>query len=154
LSSSLDLDKVAALILKESIKALGADHASLFLIDDKLNHLVLVKASGFSGNEMDNIKLLGSWEVITDQLIKKRKPLIVNNVHSNRLFRKKELPFAHERIPVQSFIAVPLLKDRRVMGALIVSNRKRPGHLFTTKDEKLIAALSNNISIALMNAPL
>ncbi len=54
-SSSLDLDKVSELVLKESINALGADHASLFLIDENARHLVLAKAKGFSEDEIDNI---------------------------------------------------------------------------------------------------
>jgi putative nucleotidyltransferase with HDIG domain len=103
---------------------------------------------------MENIKLLGSWEVITKQLIKRRNPLLVNDIHKSSVFGNKRLPFSKERLPIKSFLAVPLEKDNKVVGALIVSNQKRPGHLFTADDKKLMVALSNHIAIALLNARL
>lgn len=154
MSSSLDLDIVSGLILKESAKALGADHASLFLTDDVSGHLILTKAKGFSPDQLDNIKLLGSWEVITTQLVKKKKSLVVNDVAGDAIFRNRKLPFFRESLPIKSFLAVPLKKDSTVIGALIVSNKKKPGRLFTKEDEKLLAALSNHIAIALLNAKL
>ena len=153
-SSSLDLDKVGDLVLKESINMLGADHASLFLLDDSSKHLILTKAQGFSEDEMDNIKLLGSWETINDQVVTKKKSLIVNNVYKNPIFKTKHVPFSSEKFPVNSFLAVPLEKDGDIVGILMVSNRKRPGHVFTKDDERLLRALSNHIAIALLNAKL
>ncbi len=154
ISSSLDLNKVGDLVLRESMKALDADHTSLFLLDESSSHLILTRAKGFSEDEMDNIKLLGSWEIINDQLVKKKKSLIVNDVHKNPIFKKKRVYFSKEKFPVNSFLAVPLAKDDKIIGALIVSNRNRPGHLFTKEDEKLLRALSNHIAIALLNAKL
>lgn len=154
LSSSLDMDKVSDLILKESMNALGADHASLFLMDELSGHLILSRARGFSNIQVDNIKLLGSWEVINDQLTKKKKSFIVNDVHKDLVFRDRSLPFTNEKMPIQSFLAVPLRKEREIVGALIVSNRKRPGHLFTKEDEELLVGLSHHVSIALLNAKL
>ncbi|MFA5146224.1 MAG: HD-GYP domain-containing protein [Candidatus Omnitrophota bacterium] len=154
ISSSLDLETVSEHVLRESAKALRSDHASLFLVDDESGHLLLHKARGFSSDEVANIKILGSWEVINNQLIKKASPIIVNDVHNNALFRKKNLPFFRERLPLKSFLAVPLKKDDVVVGALIVSNKKRPGHLFTGKDQKLLLALSSYIAAALINARL
>lgn len=153
-SSTIELDKVVDLVLKESRAALGADHASLFLMDDSLGRLVLTQAIGFSGDETDNIKVLGSWELITDQLVKKGKPFVVNDIHKNDSFRKKRLAFFHEKMPIKSFLAVPLKKGDRTVGALIVSNEKRPGHLFRDQDKKLMYALSNHLAIALLNAKL
>lgn len=153
-SSSLSLDTVSDLVLKESIKALRADHASLFLTDESVGHLVLEKARGFSRDEIDNIKLLGSWEIINNQLMEKKKPLLVNNVCHNLLFRSKSLPFSAEKLPVSSFLAVPLVKEERIIGALIVSNKKRSGHLFKKEDERLMVTLSNHIAIALQTAAL
>lgn len=152
-SSSLDLNKVTNLILKESIKALDADHASLFLMDDE-SHLALASAMGFSDDEIDNIKLLGSWEVINNQLIRHKKSLIVNDVHHNSIFKGKSLPFSSEKLPVKSFLAVPLEKDGKIIGILIVSNKKRRGHLFGEEDKRLLVGLSNHVAIALLNARL
>lgn len=153
-ASSLDPDRVGELVLKESTAALRADHASLFLVDDDLGHLFLHKALGFSKDEIDNIKLLGSWETINNEVIKKRRSLIVNDIHTNVIFRNQTLPFSHEKIPVKSFMAVPLDKDKKIIGVLIVSNKKRPGHRFNKKDNELLSSLSNHIAIAIINAKL
>ncbi|MDD5496332.1 MAG: HD domain-containing protein [Candidatus Omnitrophica bacterium] len=153
-SSSLDLAKVADLVLKESMEALDSDHASLFLLDENSGRLMLARARGFNKDQVGNIKLLGSWEVINDLLVKRRKPFIVNDIAKDTLFADRILPFSKERLPIKSFLAVPLKKEHAIIGALIVSNRKRPGHLFTKKDEELLLTLSNNIALALFNAKL
>ncbi|MFA5500600.1 MAG: HD domain-containing phosphohydrolase [Candidatus Omnitrophota bacterium] len=154
ISSSLSLNTVTDLVLRESMKTMRANHASLFLIDESMKHLVLEKVMGFSKDEIDNIKLMGSWEVINNQLIKKKKPLIVNNLHNNPLFRNKSLPFSSEKLPISSFLAVPLIKENKIIGVLIVSNRKKSGRIFNSEDKRLMVTLSNHIAIALLNATL
>jgi len=153
-SSSLDLDEVAHLILKESTEALRADHAALFLNDPKTDHLTLTKAEGFSADESDNIKLLGAWEVINKELLRLKRSLIVNDIRKNIIFKKSRLPFVDEQLPIVSFLAVPLLKDKDIVGTLIVSTLKRTGYSFTKDDAKLIEALSYSITTALLNARL
>jgi HD-GYP domain-containing protein (c-di-GMP phosphodiesterase class II) len=152
--SSLDPDTVSNMVLKKSRAALGADHASLFLVDDETGFFFLHEALGFSADEIENIKLLGGWEVINEEVVKKRRALIINNIKSSPLFKDKELPFSHEKIPIKSFIAAPLEKDDRIIGILILSNSGRPGHSFTVEDEKLLMGLSNDIAIAVINARL
>jgi HD-GYP domain-containing protein (c-di-GMP phosphodiesterase class II) len=153
-STSLNLDKVTDVILTESKKALGTDHASLFLLGEDSKHLILSKAKGFTKDEINNIKLLGSWEVINKSLLRRKKPLVVNDVNQNALFKNKVLPFFHEKLPIHSFLAVPLLKDKKTVGALIVSNRKRPGHAFDRDNIRMLVSLSNYIAISLLNARL
>jgi len=153
-SSSLDPDEVSSLVLKESRKALGTDHASLFLMDESLGHLVLDKADGLSEDEMDNLRLLGSWEVINDYLVHRKEPLIVEDIHKDEIFKDKKIPFSHEKLPIESFLAVPLEARGKLIGALLLSNRKRPGHIFTKEDRDLLLTLSNNIAIAIINARL
>ena len=103
-NSSLDLDTVVSLVLKESRKALEADHAALFLADEKVHRLSLAGADGFSEDEIGNIELIGSWEVIGNELMKGMRPIVVNDIKRNHVFKGKSLP-------VQSFMAAPLKKD-------------------------------------------
>jgi len=146
-SSSLDLDTVTELVLKESRKAFGADYAALFLMDESVGRLTLSRADGFNEDEKENIELFGGWEYISAHLVDKKKPVMVNDIHEDEIFKDKKLP-------IQSFMAVPLEKDGTVVGVLIVSNKKRPGYNFTMEDEELLIGLSNNIAIALQNAKL
>lgn len=152
--SSLDPEKVSELVLKESSGALDTEHASLFLIDERSGRLELNKAIGFSRDEVDNIKILGSWEVVNSQVVKKAMPLLVNDIHSSPIFKKRNLPFLRQKLPIHSFLAVPLKSGKKVIGVLIVSNRKRHGCLFSKKDESFLMGLSNHVAIALMNSQL
>jgi len=86
--------------------------------------------------------------------VKRKRPLVVNNVRKDPIFRNKVLPFSRERLPIHSFLAVPLRKEGLTVGALIVSNRKRPGYAFGEDDARLLLTLSNYITIALLNAQL
>lgn len=146
-SSSLDLDTVSALVLKESRKALGADHAALFLADESTGRLMLSKADGFSADEKDNLELFGGWEVIGEHIMRGKHSLVVNDISQDPAFKAKQLS-------VHCFMASPLENDGGVIGVLIVSNKKRPGQSFSKEDEELLLALSNNIAIALQNARL
>lgn len=154
MSSSPELDTVNDAILHESRRALGADHASLFLLDEDTGYLNLVKAEGFTADQADNLKLLGSWETINEQLVERKKAMLANNVRKNPLFRNKVLPFSSERLPIHSFLAVPLVKENDTVGALIISNKKRSAHHFTKQDENFLTTLSNYVAIALINAKL
>jgi len=153
-NSSLDPDEVGRIVLRESRKAMGSDHASLFLVDDKSGHFILAGADGFSEDEMDNIKLLSGWEMINDHLLKNKESLVVNDVHKDAIFKDEKLPSSGEEFPMESFLAVPLETRGKVVGALMISNRERPGHAFTDEDKDLLMAMSNNIAIALLNARL
>lgn len=154
ISSSLDPDEVSKLVLKESRKAFESDHASLFVMDESSNHLMLADADGFSEDEVDNIKLMGGWEIINDYLVQRKEPLIVNDIRKDEIFKNKTLPVSHEQLPIESFLASPLQTRGRIIGALLISNRKRSGRLFTPEDRDLLFALSNNIAIAMLNARL
>lgn len=153
-SLSLDPDEVGKLVVSQSRKAMGSDHAALFLMEEKSEHLMLSTADGFSENEMDNLKLMGGWEVISDYMVKRKEPLAVNDVHEDPIFKAKKMPLSGEKFPFESFLAVPLETRGRIIGALMVSNRERPGHIFTENDKDLLLALSNNMAIALLNARL
>ncbi|MFH1190230.1 MAG: HD domain-containing phosphohydrolase [Candidatus Omnitrophota bacterium] len=153
-NSSMNPDEVSKLVLKELRKSTGSDHAALFLLDEKSGRFMLSAAEGFSEDEMDNLRLMGGWEVINDYMSKRKRPLIVDDIHKNAVFKFKNIPFMGEEFPMESFLAVPLKTREKVVGALMVSNRSRPGHKFTNKDRDLLLTLSNNIAVALLNARL
>ncbi len=153
-NSSMDPDEVSKLVLKELRNSTGSDHAALFLMDEPSERFILSAADGFSEDEMDNFRLMGGWEVLNDYMAKRKKPLVVNDIHKNAAFKLKKIPFSGEKFPMESFLAVPLETREKVVGALMLSNRGRPGHKFTRKDKDLLLELSNNIAIALLNARL
>jgi len=153
-NSSLDPDEVGRLVLKELRKAMGSGHASLFLMDEKSGRFTLAAADGFGEDDMYNLKLMGGWEVVTEYMLKRKEPLVVDNIYEDAVFKLKKLPFSGERFPVESFLAVPLETRGKIIGALMVSSKGRSTRKFTEEDKNLLLALSNNIAIALLNARL
>lgn len=145
-TSTLDLEKVIKIVLKEAINVLHSDHASLFLIDERTRRLVLTAVRGFSGDEVENIHLLAGWEKINTEVVRKRSPLIVNDIGEVPQFRKRVFP-------LRSFLSVPLRTPRRIVGIIIVSN-KRSKAQFTIRHEELLVALANQAAIAVLNARL
>ena len=152
--SSLELKKVSDMILEEARSFLETDYSSLFLLDEKSGNLMLIGASGFRNDQLENLKVLGSWERINLELIKKLRPIIVNDITRNTLFKNKEVPFLHEKLPLGAFLAVPLKTKSKVIGVLVVSNHKKNKTKFTTEDKNLLYTLANEVSIALLNARL
>ena len=153
-SSSLELGTVSDTILKEVRAVLNTDFSALFLLDEDTKHLILMGARGFKGNQIENLKVLGSWEGINKEIAKEAKAVIVNDISRSIAFKDKRVPFSKEKFPLGAFLAVPLKKDSRIIGVLVVSNHKKKKSRFTEDDKKLLFTLGNNVAIAIENAKL
>ncbi|MFH1791265.1 MAG: HD domain-containing phosphohydrolase [Candidatus Omnitrophota bacterium] len=153
-SSSLDMQTVSGIILKHARSFVNADYSALFLLDDESKHLILIGADGFSKNQMDNLNLLRNLEEINAEVVKKRKTLVFTNMAKKIADNKIRLRHAGAKFPLGAFIAVPLNKDNKVVGVLIVSNDKAGKMAFTEQHKKLLYTLANHVSIALLNAKL
>ncbi|MBL7157937.1 MAG: HD domain-containing protein [Candidatus Omnitrophica bacterium] len=153
-SSSLELVTVSNIILKEAKKFLDTDFSALFLLDKEAHHLILIGAKGFTNNQLANLKVLAGWERINVELARKGKALLVNDIAKDARFKRKKIPFSKEKIPIGSFIAVPLKTGSKIIGVLLVSDHKSRKTRFTEADKKLLYALANHVAIALLNARL
>ncbi|OGW75545.1 MAG: hypothetical protein A2Z72_00235 [Omnitrophica bacterium RBG_13_46_9] len=152
--SSLELENVIDMILREAKSFLDTDYSALFLLDEDSRHLVLAGAIGFKSDQIANLKILGSWERINIELVKRVKAIAVNNIQESLAFKSKKIPFSSEKLPLGAFLAVPLKTDSGIIGILMVSNHKKRKKYFTEEDKKLLSTLANNVSIALLNAKL
>ena len=153
-SSSLDLEKVSGMILKQMKSVFNADFSALFLLSDDYKHLMLAGANGFRSNQIENLKVLAGWEKINTEIVKKSKIISVNDVSKSATFKNKKIAISKEKFPLGAFLAVPLKKDLKVIGVLAVSNHKKRKKIFTDRDKKLLLTLANHVSIALSNAKL
>ena len=153
-SSSLDITRVSGIILEEAKNFLDTDFSALFLLDKASRRLMLAGAKGFTGNQLANLKILAGWEGINAELARRARALIVNDIAKSARFKGKKIPFSHEKIPIGSFIAVPLKAGSKIIGVLLVSDHKKRRTHFTGSDKKLLYALANHVSIAILNARL
>jgi len=154
-SSSLEIGEVSNSILKHAKEFLNADYSALFLLDEKTRRLNLIGAQGFKGDQTENLMVLAGWERINAELVKKSKAIIVNDISKNPVFKNEHIPFdAQEKLHFGAFLAVPLKKGTQLVGAIIVSHSKRRKAHFTEQDKKMLYALGNHVSTALLNAKL
>ena len=153
-SSSLDLEKVSEMILKQMKSVFNTDFSALFLLSDDLKHLMLAGANGFKSNQVENLKVLAGWEKINTEIVKKSKVICVSDVSKSATFKDKKILISNEKFPLGAFLAVPLKKDLKVIGVLAVSNHRKRKKIFTDRDKKLLLTLANHVSIALSNAKL
>jgi sigma-B regulation protein RsbU (phosphoserine phosphatase) len=86
-------------------------------------------------------------EGITGWVAKSGRPLLIENVETHPLFRRK----SHQRYSTKSLLSAPLILQKRVLGVLNVNNR-HDGSIFTKSDELLLSTLANFIVIAIEKA--
>lgn len=118
-STTLDLDEVAASTLRLLSESLGLNRGALTLLDDRTSELAIRAAYGMTTEEIRR----GKYKVgegVTGKVVKTGVPIIVPKIGSEPLFldrtgsRKK---LAKEDI---SFISVPIRLSGRVIGVLSV----------------------------------
>lgn len=144
--STLDIERVNEVILRETERIFHNDYGALFILDEKSGRLGLAAARGFSEDELENLKILGAWEEINKVVMDISSPLVVNDVAASPELNKKDFPF-------RSFLSIPLEVKKNTIGVLTLSN-KEPSELLDSGQQRLLQILANYVSIALVNAKL
>lgn len=126
----------------------GADIASLYLLEGDGGELVLRGNVGFPLGARGNVRL-HVGEGITGMAVETMRPISVSQAHAHERFRA--FPGLDEdRYPV--FLAVPVLGHQRALGALVV--QRAGSAAFTEGDIDLIAALTAPVASGIRHAQL
>jgi signal transduction histidine kinase/transcriptional regulator with GAF, ATPase, and Fis domain len=148
LTSSLDPERVPSLIIEQVTELLNAEEGSLLLADDETGDLVFAYTTGPIGQRLLGRRLprgagLAGYVVASGQSV------IVNDVQQDQRFddrTDKTTGFV-----TRTLLAVPLRGVGGVRGVIEALNRRDGGH-FTSGDQQLLEALSDQAVIALENA--
>jgi len=149
LSSSLDLDKVLSDILALTIPSVGATSGSIIVLDE-------------SGQARRHTLIKGELTTpVTEQVVgqildKGLAGWVVQHKEGTIVFDTRDderwLALTDDHLATRSAIAVPLLRQERVVGTLTLShpepNRFGEGHL------DLLSSIANQAAIAIENARL
>ena len=143
ISSCLDVDEIAHLILETTHSFVKAENSSVMLLNPETRELE-IKAT--SGPEQHVKAALKEGAGIAGLVVQTGQPQIVNE------------PQAHPRFVqptglIRSLLCVPLKVQEKVLGVINVSN-KLSGEDFTAADEKLLTTLAFQAAIAIENAHL
>ena len=150
-SSSLDPDEVLATIVMHAVQLTGADGGSIFEFDDAAEEFRIRTAFG-TGDELVHALRrihIGLHETLVGRAALERLPQQVADIRDVQL--DPHLEVLH-RAGWRSLIAVPILRDDRIVGALVV-RRRTPGG-FSAESADLLETFASQSALAIVNARL
>src|SRR5207244_12967261 len=121
-NSTLDLEKVLALVARKVAEALEADACFVYLYDEQADELVLRATHGTGVEEMTRRPKLRPGEGITGSAAAERAPIMIAAAaHLDPRFKSfSNLP----EDEYESILAVPILAREKLAGALNVRTRR------------------------------
>ncbi len=150
LASSLDLDVVLDLVVRNAAKLLDAAAGSLLLLDEGSGDLVFRVASGEAGQQLIGQRV-PSGKGIVGAAFAENRPVIVNSTEQDR--RWYDGIDKRSKFTTHAILAVPLNARGRTIGVLELLNRN-DGRPFTEEDAELLLAFGAQAAIAIENARL
>lgn len=150
-SATLDLDEVLATIVTQAVALSGADGGSILEFDPELAEFRVRTTFGTSPAQMDALRgiRVGLYDSLVGRAARERRPLQVPDLAESaddehlRLLRDAGW---------RSVVAVPMLRQGRVVGALLV-RRRQPGEVDNSTC-LLLETFASQSSLALTNAQL
>jgi signal transduction histidine kinase len=148
ISSTLNLDDALQVIAREANTLMNARMCSLLLLDDTGEWLDLRASSG-AGPDYLNKPRLSVEESLVGVVIRRRKPLQVEDVQTSSRYQNVEVA---RREGLVSLISVPLMFAGQAIGALNVYKGER--YAFSNEEMRILNALSELSAIAIERARL
>ncbi len=140
------LDEVSQRILEEASQVLGADHASLMLMDEGDRMLKVTAARGSRADTVGRVQV-AVGEGIAGYVAQQGRALLIEELSGHPMAQRATREEDHPG----SLLSVPLKVKDRVLGVLNVNN-KRNGQPFNSGDKKLLSALADLAALSIENA--
>lgn len=151
LNSNLQIDHLLPLIMISARDLLEAEASSLFLLDEKNDHLYCEVAIGEKGKMIKQYLRLEKGEGIAGWVAQEGESLLIKDAYDDHRFDSSWDKISGFR--TKSIICVPLYLKENLVGTLEVMNKKNGGY-FEPSDMELIEYLGNMAAVALDNARL
>ncbi len=148
-ASTLDLDRVLAIILEEVRHLLNAEACRVWLVDPETGEMVCRQCVG------EESELVRGWRLAPGEgfagwVARQGKSLIVQDALTDP--RRATSLYQRTGLIVRSILSVPLWVKQSVMGALTVADTN--ANRFSTADLELVESLAAAASAAIVNAQL
>jgi len=152
-SSTLDLDTVLTTILTHANKLAGTQAGQIFDYDEATEELRPKATSGYAGEINDVLRRdpLRKGEGVTGQAVANRRPVQVADVAAGNAYESRVRELMIES-GYRAVLAVPLISEDQVMGALTVT-RTQPG-AFPQQVVDLLTTFASQSALAIQNARL
>ncbi len=150
LASSLDINNVLDLVVRNAALLLNAEAGSLLLLDEDSGDLIFRISSGPSGQQLVGQKV-PAGKGIAGVCFSENRPIIVDDTHHDQRWYSNF--DRRSDFITSSLLAVPLNARGRTIGVLEVINRKAP-QSFGQEDVDLLLSFGAQSAIAIENARL
>ena len=149
-NSSLDLDTVLATIVSRAAQLSQADEGTIYEFDEAEEVFVPKSAFGMSAERVEALRerriKLGETHLGRSALL--RAPVYVQDVQQD-----PSVPHAARTLPgIHAVLAVPLLRDEKVVGGLVIRRRTEAG--FAPTIPTLLQTFAGQAVLAIENARL
>lgn len=149
INSSLDPVEIRQLAVEAATRCVGADAASLLLLDHDTQELYFEVATGEKKDRLKEVRLKPG-QGIAGWVASKGGALIIDDVQNDRRFyRDIDNSTGYE---TRSMIVAPIASKERILGVLQAVNKKEGN--FTNDDLALLETLANQVGTAIEKAML
>jgi len=145
ISSTVDVQEIMAIVIKNSIKAIGVEQGTIMLLDEKSKSSFKTLIRGVDEKYHGKLYKLGDY--LFGWMIENRCPLLVNDTSNNKHVKGLE---AKEN-GVSSLLSVPLLFRGKLIGSINLYNKKSENR-FTKNDQRLMSIIASQVASFLANA--
>ncbi len=150
-SSSLDLQQVLTTIVAHAVQLSGTDGGAIYEFDDATQQFQLRATHQMSAELIATIRerRIDLGDSVVGRAALSRAPVQVADVQDEPAFRFRDV---FERTGFRALLAVPLLREDKIIGALVV-RRKEPGE-FSEEIVELLKTFAAQSALAIQNARL
>jgi len=147
LSQALDLSSVLNTILSLAHERVAAEESSILLLNNRMQVLETAAAIGRHA-ESSQKQMLSLYENrgISRWVVEEKKPVLVNNLQKDLLWRDIHLPVAAD---IVSELDIPLLDGEEVVGVLNFESIKEGA--FQKEDQDFLLTLAGQAVLAIKN---
>ena len=143
-SQSLDLDALLAESLARSITVLHGAAGAIFLVNDAAPTLQLAAHQNIPPELLAQAQTISTTAGVLAEVIARGEPVLIPDITTDA-----RLPAFAPRHEPLTLIAAPLRADGQVVG--ILSILRAAGHTFTLDEVALLAAIADQVGIAVKN---
>jgi signal transduction histidine kinase len=148
MNTAFGLDDVLRVVTREAAQLMGAKLSSVLMIGEDPDSLEL-RASHGAGPDYLGRGKLSLDESLVGVVLRRRKPLQVEDVRSSRLYQGTEIA---RREGLVSLLSVPLILGGEARGALNVYSGEP--HTFSNEEIQTLSALAEILAVAFERARL
>ncbi len=146
LGATLELERILEVVMSEALRATGATHGNVMLLDPDTGRWHLQVAEGYTDEEVEAIRrrlARGALTDITLEALRTGQPQLVGDVGQDERF-------ISIRPDIRSALSVPILFAETVVG--IIGMRSTGTNVIDREDMGFVQALAAQAAIAIGNA--